>query len=64
MHVAHDQLVGDIDSRLGDVPRGLHGALVQMPEALVSDVIIRMSSALVPDVHSPPSLWQLPASPV
>ena len=47
--VARGQRVGENDFRLGDVPRGLHGALV------------RMSQAIVPDVHTPPLPWQLPA---
>ena len=64
VNVAHGQRAGEIDSSLGDIPRVLHGALVRMPEALVLDVLVRMSRALVPDVHSPPPPWQLSAPPV
>ena len=48
--IVRDQRVGEIDSRLGDVPRGGHGALVRMREVLVPDVLARMSQALMPHV--------------
>ena len=54
VYVARGQRVSETDSRLGDVPRGLHGALVRIPEALVRDVLVQMSQALVADVRSPP----------
>ena len=62
VNVARGQRLGEIDSPLGDVPCGLHDALVQMPEALVRDVPVRMSQALVADVRSPPPPRQLSAS--
>ena len=34
LYVTRCQRAGGIDSRLGDRPRGLHGALVQMSEAI------------------------------
>ena len=55
--VARDQRVGEFEYRLGDVPRGLHGAHVQIPEALVPVVLVRMAQALVPYVCSPPTTW-------
>ena len=45
--VARGKRIGEIDSRLVDIPRGLHGALVWMPQALVTYVFVRMSQALV-----------------
>ena len=50
--VVRGQRVGEIDSRLGGVPRGLYGALVRMSETLVSDIC------------PPPLPLKLPASPV
>ena len=64
VNVVRGQRVGEIDSRIGDVPRGLRGALVWVCEALVPDILIRMSQALVTDVRSPPPPWQLSTSPV
>ena len=39
VNVARSQRVGEIDSRLGDVLRGLQGALIRMSKVLVPDVL-------------------------
>ena len=64
VNVARGQLVGENDSRLGGVQRGLHGTLVRMTKELVPDVLVWMFQALVADVNFPPPPWQLLASPV
>ena len=61
VNVTRGQRVREIDS---DVPCGLHGELVRMPEALVPEVLVRMSQALMVNARSPPPPWQLSASPV
>ena len=47
VNIVRSQRVGKIDSRLSDVPPGLHGAFV------------RIFQALMPDVRPPAPLWQL-----
>ena len=64
VNIGRGQRVDEIDSRLGDVQRGLHGALVLMPEMLVRDVLVQISHTLVAGVRSTPPPWQLSALPV
>ena len=51
VNAARGQRVGEIDSRLGDVPHGLYGALVRKPEVFVGIAgVVAVVMVTSPDV--------------